>query len=89
MVEGKKARKGNEINLVVLAFGGPMNDMCIRPSVQVIRGIELIDNLVVPWLMELHQWLQPHPPQVMEQLHHVQARKLAKLKGVNGLHLNH
>ena len=25
----------------------------------------------------------------MEQLRHVQARQLAKLKGVNGLHLNH
>ena len=66
MVKAKKARKGNEINLVVLAFGGPMNDMCILLSVQVIGGIELIDNLIVPWLVELHQWLQPHPPQVIE-----------------------
>jgi len=77
MVQAKKARKGNEINLVVLAFGGLMNDMCIRPSVQMIGGIELTDHLVVPWLAELHQWLQPHPPQVTEQLRHVQARQLA------------
>ena len=82
-------RKGNEINLVVLAFGGPMNEMGLRPSVQVIGGIELIDNLVVPRLAKLHQWLQPHPPQVMEQLCHVQAMQLTKLKVVNGLHLNH
>ena len=74
MVQAKKARKGNEISLVVLAFGDPMNDMCILPSVQVIGGIELTDNLIVPRLVELHQWLQPHPSQVMEQLHHVQAR---------------
>ena len=73
----------------MLAFGGLMNDMCIRPSVQVKGGIKSIDNLVVPWLVELHQWLQPHPPQVTEQLCHFQARQLAKLKGVNSLHLNH
>ena len=39
-VQAKKAREGNEINLVVLAFGGPMNVMCILPSVQVIGGID-------------------------------------------------
>ena len=89
MVQAKKVRKGNEINHVVLAFGGLMNDMSIRPSVQVIGGIELIDILIVPRLVELYQWLQPHPPQVTEQLHHVQDRQLAKLKSVNGLHLNH
>ena len=54
-----------------------------------IRGVELIDNLIVPQLVELHQWLQPHPSQVMEQLLHIQSRQLAKLKGVNSLHLNH
>jgi hypothetical protein len=58
----------------LLAFGGPMNDMCIHPSIQVIGGIKLTDNLIVPRLKELHQWLQPHPLQVMEQLLHVQAR---------------
>ena len=88
-VQAKKAREGNEINLVVIAFGGLMNDMCMLPSVQVIGGIELTDNLIVPRLVELHQWLQPHPPRVTEQLRHVQARQLAKLKSVNGLHLNH
>ena len=65
-----------------------MNDMCIRPSVQVIGGTELTYNLIVSRHVELYQWLQPHPPQVMEQLHHVQARQLAKLKSANGLHLN-
>ena len=73
-VQAKKVRNGNEMNLVVLAFGGPMNDMCISLSVQVIGCIELTYNLIVPWLTELHQWLQPHPSQVMEQLRHVQAR---------------
>ena len=89
MVQTKKARKSNEINLVVLAFGGPMNEMILRLGVQVIGDVELTDNLIVPWLAELHQWLQPHPSQVMEQLLHIQSRHLAKLKGVNSLHLNH
>ena len=89
VVQAKKAREGNEINLVVLAFSGPMNEMSLRPGVQVIGGVELTDNLIVPWLAELHQWLQPHPSQVMEQLLHIRSRKLAKLKGVNSLHLNH
>ena len=60
-VQAKKAREGNEINLVVLAFSGPMNEMSLHPGVQVIGGIELTDNLIVPRLAELHQWLQPHP----------------------------
>ena len=89
VVQAKKAREGNEINLVVLAFSGPMNEMSLRPGVQVIGGVELTDNLIVPWLTELHQWLQPHPPQVMEQLLHIRSRQLAKLKGLNSLHLNH
>ena len=66
-----------------------MNEMSLRPVVQVIEGIELIDNLIVPRLAELHQWLQPHPSQVIEQLLHIRSRQLAKLKGVNCLHLNH
>ena len=89
MVQAKKARKGNEINLVVLAFSGPMNEMSLHPGVQVIGGVELTDNLIVPRLAELHQWLQPHPPQVMEQMLYILSRQLAKLKGVNSLHLNH
>ena len=47
MVQAKKVRKGNEINLVVLAFSGPMNEMILRPGVQVIGGVELTDNLIV------------------------------------------
>ena len=89
MVQAKKVREGNEINLVVLAFSGPMNEMSLRPGVQVIGGVELTDNLIVPWLAELHQWLQPHPSQVTEQLLHIRSRQLAKLKGVSSLHLNH
>ena len=88
-IQAKKAREGNEINLVVLAFSGPMNEMSLRPGVQVIGGVELTDNLIVPWLAELHQWLQPHPSQVIEQLLHIRSRQFAKLKGVNSLHLNH
>ena len=53
-VQAKKARKGNEINLVVLAFSGPMNEMSLYPGVQVIGGVELTDNLIVPQLAELH-----------------------------------
>ena len=71
VAQAKKAREGNEINLVVLAFSGPMNEMGLRLGVQVIGGIELIDNLIVPRLVELHQWLQPHPPQVTKQLLHI------------------
>ena len=89
MVQDKKAREGNEINLVVLAFSGPMNEMSLRPGVQVIGGVELTDNLIVPWLVELYQWLQPHPPQVTEQLLYIWSSQLAKLKCVNSLHLNH
>ena len=48
-----------------------MNEMSLRPVVQVIEGIELIDNLIVPRLAELHQWLQPHPSQVTDQLLHI------------------
>ena len=66
-----------------------MNEISLRPGVQVIGGVELTSNLIVPWLAELHQWLQPHPPQVTEQLLHIRSRQLAKLKGVNSLHLNH
>ena len=89
MVQAKKAREGNEINLVVLAFSGPMNEMSLRLGVQVIGGVELTDNLIVPQLAELHQWMQPHPSQIMEQLLHTWSRQLAKLKGLNSLHLNH
>ena len=80
---------GNEINRVVLAFSGPMNEMSLYPGVQVIGGVELTDNLIVPRLAEIHQWLQPYPSQVTEQLLHIHSRQLAKLKGVNRLHLNH
>ena len=54
VVQAKKAREGNEINLVVLAFSGPMNEMSLRPGVQVIGGVELTDNLIAPRLAELY-----------------------------------
>ena len=56
-VQTKKASKSRKINLVVLPFSGPMNDMSIFTSVQMIGGIELTNNLVVPLLAKLHQLL--------------------------------
>jgi hypothetical protein len=55
MIQTKKASKGRKVNLVVLPFSGPMNDMSIFMNVQVVGGIELTNNLVVPQLAKLHQ----------------------------------
>ena len=48
----KKARKSNEIHLIVLAFSGLMDKVNStgRVSLMVIGSIKLIDNLIVPML---------------------------------------
>ena len=48
MIHAKKAREGNEINLVMLAFSSQMNEISLRLGVQVIGGVELTDNLIAP-----------------------------------------
>ena len=40
VVQAKKVREGNEINLVVLAFSSQMNEISLRLGVQVIGGVE-------------------------------------------------
>ena len=88
-VQTKKASKSRKIKLVVLPFNGPMNDISVAGSVQVIGCIELTNQLIVPWLAELHQWLKPHHLQVTDHLLKLQLRHLTKVVSVNVLHLNH
>ena len=58
-------------------------------SVQMIGGIELTNNLIVPRLAELHQLLKSLPPQVNDKLLDLRFRHLTKFVSINGLHLNH
>ena len=55
MVQTKEARKGDEINLVVLPFSSPMDEVKVSGSAKVIGGIELANLLIVPWLAKFQQ----------------------------------
>jgi hypothetical protein len=81
----KKTRKGDAMNLVMLALSGPMDAMV--GYVKVIGGVELTNNLIVPWLVELHQVLKPHPLQVMDKLLNLWLRHLTQIISINILHV--
>ena len=57
--KAKKMREGDCINLVVLSLGGLM-DRAIG-DVKVVGSIKLSNDLIVPWLAEIHQLVKPHP----------------------------
>ena len=58
-------------------------------SVQMIGGIELTNNLIVPRLAELHQLLKSLPPQVNDKLLDLRFRHLTKFVSVDVIHWNH
>jgi hypothetical protein len=64
----QRGKKSNKVNLVVLAFGSPMDGVEVIRVVKVIGCTKLTNQLIVPWLVKFQQLIKPHGAQVMNDL---------------------
>lgn len=72
----------------MLALGSPVDSVDGQVYINPVRGIELTDDLIVPWPAKLQQVSKPHCAQITNKCLNLRLLPKTKMESVNALYLN-